>query len=150
MGCHALLQGILLTQRLNPHRELIIFLVAILAATQFFPMERTLKGGWCGVAGWLLNELKSSPQFLIKIPVKGFYSFPLGLLRWFISIESICSAGDPADAGSIPGLGRSPGEGNGHALQHFCLEDPVDGGAWRAAVHGAAKSWTRLSPHEYT
>ena len=96
-------------------------------------------------------NFKSSPQFLIKIPVKGVYSFPLGLLRWLISIESICSAGDSGAAGSIPGSGRSPGEGNGHPLQHFCLEDPMDAGAWRAVVRGAAKSWIRLSAHtQYT
>ena len=40
---------------------------------------------------------------------------------------SACNAGDP---GSIPGLGRSPGEGNGNPLQHSCLENPMDGGAW--------------------
>ena len=45
----------------------------------------------------------------------------------------------------MPGLGRSPGEGNGTPLQYSCLENPMDRGAWRAAVHGVAKSWTRLS-----
>ena len=45
----------------------------------------------------------------------------------------------------IPGLGRSPGEGNGNPLQYSCLENPKDGGAWWATVHGVAKSWTRLS-----
>ena len=49
-----------------------------------------------------------------------------------------------ADPGSIPGSGRSPGEGNGYPLQYSCLENSVDGGAWRATVHGVAKSWTRL------
>ena len=52
------------------------------------------------------------------------------------------NAGDP---GSIPGSGRSPGEGNGRPLQYSCLENPMDGGAWQAAVHGVAKSRTRLS-----
>ena len=46
------------------------------------------------------------------------------------------NAGDP---GSIPGLGRPPGEGNGNPLQYSCLGNPTDRGAWRAAVHGAAK-----------
>ena len=45
----------------------------------------------------------------------------------------------------IPGSGRSPGEGNGHPLQSSCLENPMDRGAWRATVHGVAKSWTRLN-----
>ena len=46
--------------------------------------------------------------------------------------------------GSILGLGRSPGEGNGGSLQYSCLEKPLDRGAWRATVHGVTKSWTRL------
>ena len=49
------------------------------------------------------------------------------------------------DAGSIPGSGRSPGEGNGTSLQYSCLGNPMDRGAWRATVHGVAKSQTRLS-----
>ena len=47
--------------------------------------------------------------------------------------------------GFIPGLGRSPGEGNGNALQYSCLENPMDRGAWQATVHRVTKSWTRLS-----
>ena len=50
-------------------------------------------------------------------------------------------AGDP---GSIPGSGISPGGGNGNPLQCSCLENPVDRGAWRAAVNGMAKCQTRL------
>ena len=50
-----------------------------------------------------------------------------------------------ADLGLIPGLGRSPGEGNGNPLQYSCLENPMDGGAWWATVHRVAESWTRLS-----
>ena len=45
---------------------------------------------------------------------------------------SACNAGD---LGSIPGLGRSPGEGNGNPLQYSCLENPIDGGTWWATVH---------------
>ena len=56
--------------------------------------------------------------------------------------ESACNMGDP---GSIPGLGRSLGEGNGNPLQHSCLENPMDGGAWKAAVHGVTEGRTRLS-----
>ena len=41
--------------------------------------------------------------------------------------------------GSIPGSGRSPGEGNGNPLQYSCLEDPVDRGAWQATIHGVAR-----------
>jgi len=44
------------------------------------------------------------------------------------------------DSGSIPGSGRSPGEGNDHTLQYSCLGNPMDRGAWQATAHGAAKS----------
>ena len=47
--------------------------------------------------------------------------------------------------GSIPGLGRSPGEGNGNPLQYSCLENSMDSGAWGAIVHGVTKSQTTLS-----
>ena len=60
---------------------------------------------------------------------------------------SACNAGD---LGLIPGLGRSPGEGNGNPLQYSCLENPMDGGAWWATVHRVAKSWTRLSDFTFT
>ena len=59
---------------------------------------------------------------------------------------SACNVGD---LGSIPGLGRSPGEGNGKTLQYSCLVNPMDGGAWWATVHGVTKSWTRLSNFIY-
>ena len=49
------------------------------------------------------------------------------------------------DKGSIPGSGRSPGGRHGNPLQYSCLENPMDRGAWRATVHGVAKSWTRLN-----
>ena len=55
--------------------------------------------------------------------------------------ESACSGGDQS---SVLGLGKSPGEGNGNPLQYFCLENSRDRGAWRAIVHGVAKSWTQL------
>ena len=49
------------------------------------------------------------------------------------------SPGYAGDAGSIPGSGRSPGEGNGNPLQYSCLENPTDRGAWQATVHGIAR-----------
>ena len=54
------------------------------------------------------------------------------------------NAGEVRDAGSIPGLGRSPGEGHGNPLQYSRLENPMDRGAWRATAHTVTKSWTRL------
>ena len=62
-----------------------------------------------------------------------------GLPRWHSGKESACNSGD---AGSIPGWGRSLGEGNGNALQYSCLGNPTDRGAWQATVHGASKSQT--------
>ena len=56
--------------------------------------------------------------------------------------ESACNM---VDLGSIPGLERCPGEGNGCPLQYSCLENSMDRGHWQAAVHGAAKSQTQLS-----
>ena len=58
--------------------------------------------------------------------------------------ESACNAGDTRDSGSIPGSGRSPGEGHGNPLQYTCLEHLIDRGACQAIVHGVAKSKTRL------
>ena len=60
------------------------------------------------------------------------------------------NAGDSGDAGLIPGLGRSPGGGNGNLLQYSCQENPVDRGAWQATVRGVAKSWTSLSNIAHT
>ena len=56
----------------------------------------------------------------------------------------LANAGDIRDVGSVPGQGRSPGEGNGYPLQCSCLENPRDWGAWWAAVQGVAQSRTRL------
>ena len=58
--------------------------------------------------------------------------------------EVKASASNVGDPGLIPGSGRSPGEGNGNQLQYSCLENPMDGEAWWATVHGVAKSRTRL------
>ena len=60
---------------------------------------------------------------------------------------SVYNVGDP---GSIPGSGRSPGEGNGNPFQYYCLENPIDRGAWKATVHGVTKSRTRLSDFTFT
>ena len=64
--------------------------------------------------------------------------------------EGKASARNAGDTGSIPGSGRSPGEGNGNPFQYSCLENPMDRGAWRATVHGVAKSRTRLSDFTFT
>ena len=64
--------------------------------------------------------------------------------------ESACNAGDTGYAGLIPGSGRSPGVGNGNPLQYSCLENSMDRGAWRATVHGAAKSRDMTEATEHT
>ena len=61
--------------------------------------------------------------------------------------ESACNAGDPS---LIPGLGRSPGEGNSYPLQYSDLENSMDRGSWQAIVHGVPKSQTRLSHFHFT
>ena len=60
----------------------------------------------------------------------------MGFPHSSVGKESACSAGD---RGSVLGLGRSPGEGNGNPLQYSCLENPMDKGAWQATVHGVAR-----------
>ena len=62
----------------------------------------------------------------------GLWGFPCGSA----AKESACSARDAGDMGSIPGLGRSPGEGNGNPLQYSCLENSMDRGALQAPVQG--------------
>ena len=60
------------------------------------------------------------------------------------SKEFAANSGDARDKSSIPGSGRSPGEGNGNPLQYSCLKNPMARGAWWATVHGVAKSQTGL------
>ena len=60
------------------------------------------------------------------------------------------SAHNEGELGLIPGLGRSPGEGNSNPLQYSCLENSMDGGAWWATVCGFAKSRRRLSDFTFT
>ena len=81
------------------------------------------------------NSYCHFPQSIIQTIVK---LFPGGS-------DGKASVYNVGDLGSIPGSGRSPGEGNGHPLQYYCLENPMDRGAWWATVHGVAKSRTRLS-----
>ena len=96
----------------------------------------------CGVV-WiffgiaLLWDCNENWPFPVLWPVLRFcvyFCFPCSS----VGKESACSTGDP---GSIPGWGRSPGEGNGNPLQYPCLENLTDTGVWWAAVHGVAKSW---------
>ena len=89
---------------------------------------------------FLISHLDHSS--LIKL--SSIYVF-LSFMGFFGGSEVKASACNAGYLGSIPGSERSPGEGNGNPLQHSCLENPMDGGAWWATVHGVAKSQTRLS-----
>ena len=81
----------------------------------------------------LLYSLKYRPNIFLQFdPQSPISGFPGGLE----GKASVCNAGHP---GSIPELGRSPGEGNSTPLQYSFLENPMDGGAWEAAVHGGHK-----------
>ena len=60
------------------------------------------------------------------------------------------TAGDARDVGSVPGSGRSPGEGNGNPLQYSCLETSIDRGAWWATVHRVTKSQKQLVTYTHT
>ena len=89
---------------------------------------------------WLAPLLAWSLQLLWL----GENFYPLFFLLGFCSggwdgKESACSAGNPV---STPESRRSPGEGNGNPLQYFCLDNPINRGAWWATVHGITKSWT--------
>ena len=76
---------------------------------------------------------------------KWFSNPPLGFLGGTVVRDPPANAGDASDVGSIPGSGRSPGEGNSNPLRYSCLENPMDRGAWWATVHRMAKSDIRLS-----
>ena len=78
--------------------------------------------------------MAKTPHFQCRRP--GVDPWSGGLPGGSHSKESASSAGD---LGLIPGLGRSPGEGNGNPLWYSCLENPMNGGAWQATVHGVKK-----------
>ena len=88
---------------------------------------------------WLSQVILRLGTVSIKFPEH----FPGGTVVKNLS----ANAGDARDVGLIPGSGRSPGDGHGWPLQCSCLENPMDRGAWWAAVHGAAKSQMQLSTH---
>ena len=71
-----------------------------------------------------------------------FIHSPVGFPGGSVDKASACNVGD---LGLIPGLGRTPGEGNGNPLQNSCLVNSMERGTWLATVHGVTKSWTRLS-----
>ena len=72
----------------------------------------------------------------------GSVNFKLGFPGRSVVKNPTANARDAGDTGSIPGLGRSTGKGNGNSLQYSCLGNPMDRGAWWATVNGVAKNWT--------
>ena len=74
--------------------------------------------------------------------MKVMYVYTKGFPSWLSGKESACNAGAASDAGLIPGLGRSPGGGNGNPFWYSCLENPMDREAWRATVPGVTKCQT--------
>ena len=114
---------------------------------------------------WLwLQQLQNpaQPKQWCLIYKKWQWLFPVVLNRpkmspfypnstWPLLSEGLpANAGDSGDAGSIPGLGRSLGVGNGNQLQYSCCKNPMDRGTWQAMVHGDLNSQTQLSMHTHT
>ena len=97
----------------------------------------------CAPMGWGQSHLSTA----LAVPPRKGNPRPVLALLWVFpgGSDGKASARNVGDPESIPGLGRSPGEGNGNPLQYSCLENPMDGGAWWATVHGVAKSRTWLS-----
>ena len=117
--------------------------------------------GFCHTTRWISHKYTYIP-FLLSLPPTSL----ILLLTLLFILSSCCllfsnrskgfpggavvknppaNAGDSRDSGPMLGSRRSPGVGNGDSLQYSCLENSMDKGAWRATVHGVAKSQTRLS-----
>ena len=92
----------------------------------------------------------STLVFLLSSPLMEAYSLYPRFSNSHYGLVVKKPLANAGDAGLIPGSGRFPEEGNGNPLQYSYLENPTDRGAWRAAVHEVAKSWTRLSNCAYT
>ena len=99
---------------------------------------------WIGRPGvlWFVGSQRVGHDWVTELNWCQYHMSVLGFLHSSVSKSSACNAGDPD---LIPGLGRSPGEGNSNPLQDSCLENPMDRGVWQATVHGGRKSWTQLS-----
>ena len=87
---------------------------------------------------WYISSIFLGEFVQVLLSLYKFELFPICMGFPYSSVgkKSACNAGDP---GSIPGSGRSLGEGNGNPLQYSCLENPMDSGAWQATVHGVAR-----------
>ena len=92
---------------------------------------------------------KSGLTLTIHVYYKKAILYTRGLPGGQVGKNMLASAGDGRDVGSIPGWGRSPGEGNGSPLQYPHLENPMDRGAWWAAAHGSQRVGTTEHTHTY-
>ena len=170
VGSLSLLQGIFPTWGLNPglpHCRWILYQLSHKGSPRTlewvaypFSSRSSQPRNWTGVSciaggfftNWAMRDLDTS----------NFPSLCLGSLYWsplrvrrasqvaLVVKNRHVNAGDARDVGSVPGLGRSPGEGNGNPLQYSCLENPMDRGAWWAMACRVTKSWKhlkRLSTH---
>ena len=133
---------------------------------QPFPSWRRLQGNYCNYNS-VLNTCKYA--VLLKAKTMFIRFFFLSIINWVFFFFFFCctrsstgfpggtvvkspltKTGNGRDIGSIPGLGRCPGIGNGNPLQYYCLENSMDRGAWQATVHGVAKSRTLLNEYIHT
>lgn len=94
---------------------------------------------------WLVYKKKSEDHAAAKFLKFNKYYPALQASQAVLGVmNTLASAGDRCkDGGSIPGSGRSPGEGKGKTLQYYRLDNPIDGGTWQATFHGVANSRTR-------
>ena len=95
------------------------------------------------IHSWVLFLLWLHPLILSGV-LSPLISSSILSTYWPGGSDGKASVYNEGDLASIPGLGRSPGEGNGNPLHYSCLENPRDGGAWCAAVYGVTQSRTRL------
>ena len=101
---------------------------------QYSCLENSVdRGTWRDTVHRVTEELDMTEQLTLSLSLSTIYlGFPGGA-----AVKNLPA--NKVDQGSIPGSGRSPGEGNGNPLQYSCLENSVDRGAWRLTVHGVTK-----------
>ena len=97
---------------------------------------------WAEVSGVTWKDRTMPKGKLLLSPFVEYA--PLWASQVALVVKNLPATAGAWDAVLIPGPGRSPGGGNGNPIQHFCLENPVDRGAWQAVVHRVVDSWTRL------
>ena len=138
----------------KPHHMLKVFLEG-LPCSQQLRLHTLTSGGTVSIPHWATKILhaallgQSFSWALYWIPHLN-YPIKLSISKRGFSDgsegkESACNAGDTGTVVSIPGPGRSPGEGNGNPLQYSCLKNPMDRGAWQATVHEVMKNRPWLS-----